>query len=178
MVVKNKTELSGEQATDILIKSTSREQKKKYMYVAVIFIIGVLSLIIGLVMKETNVITMGAIISAIGVAFFVYIIIDMKKVRGRITKNNPEITQTGIIYNFTFKENSVSIEAKIGNKNKNLKFSYQYLKNIFEYDEGYELVFNESDSVYVSKAGFESKKMEEFFRKNITTTKKKIKLIK
>ena len=52
MVVKNKTELSGEQATDILIKSTSREQKKKYMYVAVIFVIGVLSLIIGLVMKE------------------------------------------------------------------------------------------------------------------------------
>ena len=120
---------------------------------------------------------MGAVISAIGVAFVIYVIVDLKMMRKRVEKNNPEIIKTGILYNFTFKENSVSIEAKIGEKNKNLKYSYMYLKGIYEYNDGYEIIFNESDSIYVLKSGFESEKMEEFFRKNITTTKKKIKLV-
>ncbi|MBQ9900061.1 MAG: hypothetical protein IJM36_02905 [Acholeplasmatales bacterium] len=178
MVVKNRTELSGEKTTEILLKSASRDQRKKYLYVLVIFVIGILSLVIGLIIKEANVITMGAVISAIGVAFVIYVIVDLKMMRKRVEKNNPEIIKTGILYNFTFKENSVSIEAKIGEKNKNLKYSYMYLKGIYEYNDGYEIIFNESDSIYVLKSGFESEKMEEFFRKNITTTKKKIKLVK
>ena len=47
--------------------------------------------------------------------------------------------------------------------------------SISENEISYELIFNQNDAIYVLKSGFEDKKMEEFFRKNITTTKKKIK---
>lgn len=178
MIVKNTTILSAEKATEILIRNTVKDYKKKYLYLGVILLIGISTLIIGLAFQETNAITMGAIFLAVGVGFFIYTIIELKRVKPRVIKNNPEVTTTGISFNYTFRENSVTISAKIGDKTKNIKYTYQELKAIKEYSDGYEVVFNQSESIYVLKEGFESPKMEEFFRKNITTTKKKIKLIK
>ncbi len=178
MIVKNTTILSAEKATEILVRNTTKDYKKRYIYLAVILLIGITTLIIGIGFGETNAITMGSIFMAVGIGFFFYIIFEVSRVKTRVIKNNPEVTQVGISFNYTFRENSVAISAKIGDKTKNIKYTYLELKSIKEDFEGYELIFNQADSIYVLKEGFESKKMEEFFRKNVTTTKKKIKLIK
>ncbi len=175
MVVYNETTLSGEDVTNLLVESVARDYKKRYLFIALIFIIGIAVLIYSIISKQNEFIVMGAVVSALAIAFFIYSIIDIKKSRKRVMKNNPEICELGAKYTFRFKENSVQIQAQIGTKNKKIEYSYQYLKSIKEDDQKYELVFNETDTIYVFKSGFENQKMEEFFRKNITTTKKKIK---
>ena len=178
MIVKNKTELDKDEVLYILKKSAKKEYYKRYIYLALVFALGIAVLIIGLVSKQTNFIIMGAAITAIGIGFFVYSMIDLNRLDKRIKANNPDVLESGATYNYLFKENSVQIIASIGNKNKKTSFEYSYLKSIREYEAYYELTFNLNDTLFVFKDGFEDKKMEEFFRKNITTTKKKIKFVK
>jgi len=175
MIVHNETALTGEEATNLLVNSFIKEYKKRYIFLALILLMGIAILVTSLVTKQSEFITLGAIVTALGVGFFIYSIIDLKKTKKRVLKNNPEICEHGVKYSFNFKENSVQIHAVIGGKNKKSEYSYQYLKSISENEISYELIFNQNDAIYVLKSGFEDKKMEEFFRKNITTTKKKIK---
>ena len=175
MIVHNETSLTGEEATSLLINSVVKDYKKRYIYLALILLIGIAILIFSIITKQNEFITLGAIVAALGVGFFIYSIFDLKKTRTRVIKNNPDICEYGVKYTFNFKENSVQIMASINNKNKKSEYSYQNLKSIKENEISYELVFNQIDTIYVLKSGFENDKMEEFFRKNITTTKKKIK---
>ena len=175
MIVHNETSLTGEEAVTLLTNSLIRDTKRRYIFLALILILGVFILVFSIVSKQKEFITLGAVVTALGIGFIVYSFIDLKKSRKRIIKNNPEISELGVSYIYKFKENSVQINAKIGSKNKKADYSYQFLKSITEFDDIYELVFNENNTVYVSKSGFENERMEEFFRKNITTTKKKIK---
>ena len=53
---------------------------------------------------------------------------------------------------------------------------YDYGKSkVYEYDDLYELVFDGYEVLYVLKNGFENERMIEFFIKNLTINKKKIK---
>lgn len=175
MVIKNITSLSGDNALNILISSTTREYRKRYIYLAILLLVGVLVLVLGLVMKQNNIVIMGAVVCAIAIGFFIYSLIDLKRMKSKILKQNPDVCNTGVEYTCQFKENSCQIVAKLGGKTKKLEYSYQNLKSIYEDNDGYEMIFNQTDSIYIYKSGFESSKHEEIFRKNITTTKKKIK---
>ena len=178
MVVKNITTLDKDEVLHILKTSSKKEYNKRYIYLFFVFVLGLAVLITGLVSSQSNTIIMGGAITALGIGFFVYSLIDLKKLEKRIIKNNPDVTTSGATYNYLFKENSVQIIATMNNKNKKSSFSYTNLKSIREYKAYYELTFNVNDTLFVYKSGFEDKKMEDFFRKNITTTKKKIKLVK
>ena len=175
MVIKNITSLSGDEALNILITSTSREFKKRFIYLGLLVLVGIIVLVLGLALKQNNITIMGAVICAIAIGFFVYSLIDIKRMKKRVLKQNPDVCATGVDYNCQFKENSCQVICKLGGKTKRLDYSYETLKYIYEDNDGYELLFMPSDSIYILKSGFESKKHEEIFRMNVTSKKRKIK---
>ena len=175
MIINNNTVLSSEEAINYLADSMSKTYKKKFIYAAIFLIIGVSLLAISLILQQQELIILAAIVCAVAIVYIVFNIVDMSKIRKKVLINNPDVAEKGAKYSFQFRENSVKIFSTIGDKNKKTELSYQFLKAIYEYEERYELVFNETDVVIVLKSGFENNKYEEIFRKNITTEKRKIK---
>ena len=86
MIVHNETSLTGEEATNLLINSFIKEYKKRYIFLVLILLMGIAILITSLVTKQNEFITLGAIVTALGVGFFIYSIIDLKKTRSRVLK--------------------------------------------------------------------------------------------
>lgn len=175
MVVNNNTVLSNEDAINYLAESMSKTYKKKFIYAAVFLLLGVILMTISLLLQQQELIILAAIVCAVAIIYIVFNIVDMSKIRKKVLTNNPDVAQNGASYSFQFRENSVKIFSTIGDKNKKTELSYQNLKAIYEYEERYELVFNETDVIIVLKSGFENHKYEEIFRKNVTTDKRKIK---
>lgn len=175
MVVENRTELNGDYVYGILLKSSRKAIAKKFIPAAIIFIAGLVILIIALVSKANFYIAMGAIFSALGLVYFGYNLINMKRVKKYIEKNNEEEIEKGIIYNYKFKEHSFSLIAITGTKKGRKEYKYDQLKKVIERIDYYELSFKDNELVYVLKSGFLNKKMEEFFIKNLSINKIKIK---
>ena len=70
MIIKNITSLSGDEALNILITSTSREFKKRFIYLGLLVLVGIIVLVLGLALKQNNITIMGAVICAIAIGFF------------------------------------------------------------------------------------------------------------
>ena len=100
MVVKNITTLDKDEVLHILKTSSKKEYNKRYIYLFFVFVLGLAVLITGLVSSQSNTIIMGGAITALGVGFFVYSLIDLKKLEKRIIKNNPDVTTSGATYNY------------------------------------------------------------------------------
>lgn len=178
MIVNNKTEIDAQTATKLLVDSTKKEYVKKFYFAIFLLAAGLPIMIYGLVKKEALYITFGATFIALALVFSGYNLITMRKIPKVVKEQNENVCEYGVIYDYKFKEHSVIINASSNKKNTKYEYGYTSLKKIFEYPERYELKFISNVTLYVDKKGFTEKKMEEFFRKNISTSKKKIKLKK
>ncbi len=174
MIVYNKTNLSASDATNLLVKTSKNEYLKKFIFVALIIAAGIPIMIYGLVNKNTIYISFGAIFVAFAIVLLVFNVVMMRKIPKVVKEKNPEVCEYGINYEFKFREHSVIIVATSDNKSTKLEYSYNILKRIYEYDDKYQLKFQGDVTLFVDKNGFQDKKMEEFFRKNISTSNRKI----
>ena len=176
MIVQNKTSLSGEEAKKILIRSATKTFDSKYIFAAIVLIFGIAILIFGIVREETPLLIFSAIFAAIAVGYIVLIFVGKRKGPKEVIKNNEDICTNGVTYQYKFHENSLKVEVStFGGKAKRIEYEYEEIKFITEYDDGYELQF-ENVMLYVSKDGFENERMIEFFFKNMRLHKKKIKI--
>ena len=178
MVVNNNTDITKEEAYSLLIDSTSNEYKKKFIFNAFVAIVGTPLLIVGLVNKNTMYIVFGAIFLAFALVLGGFNVVSMFKIPKTVKEQNADVCEYGISYSYRFKEHSVILIAKTNGKTTKYEYNYSLLKRIYEYDDKYQLRFQDNLTLYVYKSGFENQKMEVFFRKNISTSKKKIKLRK
>ena len=178
MVINNKTVLSGDEATLMLSQSAAKEFKSRYLFIILVLACGVFTLIIGMISYSSLFTVFGASIAALAIAYFIFTLIQVKKLPKKVILNNKEICENGVSYDYNFKEHSVTLFATIPNTNSKPKRSdikYETLNKIYEFKDLYELRFSEGKILYVYKSGFESDKYEEIFRKNIQTKKLKIK---
>lgn len=175
MVVNNKTEITSEEATKLLIKSSRNEYYKKYFFSIFLVAAGIPIMIIGFTSNNTIYISFGAIFIAFAIVLTIFNLISMHKIPKVVKEKNADICENGITYDMKFKEHSAIVIASSNGRHNKYEYSYDLLKKIYEYPDKYELKFQSNITLYVDKNGFNDKKMEEFFRKNVTTTKKKIK---
>lgn len=178
MIVNNNTNITSDEAYSLLIKSSKLEYAKKYIFNSFIFIVGIPILVVGLVTKNTMYIVFGSIFVAFSLVLCGFNTVSMIKIPKMVKEKNAEVCEYGISYSYRFKEHSVILIAKSNDRQTKYEYSYTTLKRITEYSDKYQLRFQDSLTLYVYKSGFENQKMEEFFRKNISTSKKKIKLKK
>ena len=178
MVVINKTDIDGETATKLLVKSTKAEYIKKFYFAIFLLVVGLPIMIYGLVQKESLYITFGATFIALSLVFTGYNLITIRRIPKAVKDKNENVCENGVKYDYKFKEHSVSFVATSGSKNSKYEYGYDSLAKIYEYPERYELKFKGNITLYVNKVGFQEKKMEEFFRHNVGTSKKQIKIRK
>jgi hypothetical protein len=176
MVVQNETSLTGDETKKILIRSATKSFDSKYIFAAVVFVFAIAILIFGLTRKETPLLIFSAIFAFIAVGYIFLIFLGKKKGPKEVIKNNEDICTNGVTYQYKFHENSLKVEVStFGGKAKRIEYSYEEIKTITEYDDGYELQF-ENVMLYVAKDGFENDRMIDFFFKNIKLHKKKLKI--
>ena len=178
MVVYNKTSITSEEAKKVLIKSSKIEYSKKYIFSIILILVGIPIMVYGFYQNNTVYWVFGSIFIAFAIVLVGFNTIQMFKIPKVVNEKNPEVCEHGVFYDYRFKEHSVYLIAKSNDRSTKFEYNYTMLKKIYEYKDRYELKFQDNVSLYVNKSGFENEKMEEFFRKNVTTSKKKIKLRK
>ena len=117
---------------------------------------------------------LGLIFMGAALTYLIYSLVKFYKLPKVIKRNNEDICKYGVKYEYKFRERSVDCLVDIIGKTKTINLKYTELKRTIEYEDYYELVFGDNDSLFVLKKGFENEKMEEFFRHNITLDKRKI----
>lgn len=178
MIVKNKTKISCEEAIDDLTRLAKKDYSSRYLLTIICLICGIFLLVLGLTNNDTQTITFGSIFMAIGIAYGVFTAIQYSKCGKKIAKESSEAMKDGISFEFTFKEQSTNIIITQGQKKSKADYSYYDFKKIEETPDSYE--FRVNDNIIIAKkSGFENKKMEEQFVRNVQKNKKvKLKLLK
>ena len=175
MVVNNKTHLSGEKIRDVLIKSAKKNNFSRSIYILVVGLCGIGILSIGLATSQNTFTLMGAVFTGFAIVYFLFVFLNYKKQIKKIDIENEKLFESGIDYNFIFKEQSIKVDAIETDKRNKKEYSYKEIRKIFEYDDYFEIIFIDTLIAYVSKSGFENPRMIDFFKKNIEINKKKIK---
>ena len=176
MVAENKTTLNPDKAFNILLDSTRKNINKRYIHGAVIALAGIMIIIIALFNEKSQAlyISFGGVFVGIAVIYSIYNFTTYVKAKNNVLKNNKDICENGITYNYKFKEQSIQILCIEGTKRAKLEYKYDNLKKVIEFDEYYELKFKGYEVLYVFKDGFNTNKDEEFFKINLGKNKKKI----
>ncbi|MDE6414266.1 MAG: hypothetical protein K2K48_02530 [Anaeroplasmataceae bacterium] len=183
MIIKNITSLTGEEAIEEIAEFSKKYYYKKYIFAGILAILG--AIVIGIVAAQGNSIdtmVIGILFLSLAVVLVLintYSIFTLKK---RSMKKNPQIMQHGMHCTFTFKEESFSLQIKIGDKITKVEYPYNALQKIIEYDDKICFIIGENNFYTCKKENFSSlKEMEIFFyglAKHKTKIKKKLTLNK
>lgn len=178
MIVNNRTEISGEEATRLLVNASKNDYYKKFYFSIFLVLAGIPIMVYGLISSDYLYVTFGAVFIALSIVFTIFNVLSLRKIPKMVKEKNSNVCEHGVIYDYRFKEHSVMISASSNDKTTKYEYGYTALKKINEYPDKYELRFQGNVTIFVDKNDFKDKKMEEFFRHNISTSKKKIKLKK
>ncbi len=175
MVVHNKTNLDKEEMLSSLIKTTKKGQLGKFIISTIIFLCAILLIIYGHMAKESNYLMVGYMFLAFSMVYYGIGLFTILRIPKKVLKQNKEAYEQGVIYDYTFKEQSFQVNViSLGKKTK-LPYKYNDIKKILEYENRYEFRLSENLVLFIYKNGFDNPKMEEFFLKNLQKNKKKIK---
>lgn len=175
MIVENTTILSGKEAQNMMIRSSKTIDLYKIILIILIIGCGIYLLISGIIAQDTGYTSLGGFFVAIALVYILSIVISNKKLPKKIYDKNTEICDLGIKYIYKFKEQSVMLKGETVNKSFKVEYKYDEIKKILEYEDGYELKLSTDQILFVKKDGFSSPRMIEYFVKNLTLNKKKIK---
>ena len=174
MQVHNVSNISGEEAYNSLYQAAKRNLNKNYIYLLFGLCFGVPVFVYGLVQKNVQYISMGAILVAFLLAIAVFIVVMLIRIPKDIKKKNHDVITDGISYDYIFKEKSCDVIISNSGKKKKLSYSYLDFKRVFEYSNFFEIRLVSKEVMLVKKDGFESEKekMIEFFKKNLSSNSK------
>ena len=174
MVVENVSKIRGDMAFESLYSAAKKQNNKKYYYCLFIFLIGVAAIIYGVSANQPMFLTTGGIFGAFGIGIAMYNFFIIIKLPSTIKKNNKDIIEYGVTYNYKFREQSIELNVNVNGKKSKGSYQYSEFKKIEEYDDRYILRLKDGDLVYVLKSGFENERMIQFFVKNVSLNKLKI----
>ena len=123
MVVYNKTVLEKEEVFSSLVKITRRSQFSKFILSSVILLCGLLLLIYGYMQNESNYIGIGYVFFVFSIAYYGLAVFAVIRAPKRVYKQNQEACDAGMIYEYTFKEQS--FQVKVISDTKTTKIPYK-----------------------------------------------------
>lgn len=176
MVVYNKTVLDKDEVFTSLVRITRRSQLGKFILSTVILVCGLLILLLGYLRDDASTVTFGYVFFAFSLVYYCLAGIAVLRAPKKVYKQNQEVCDSGMTYEYTFKEQSFQVKVISEGKTTKLPYKYDSVKKVLAHNQFYEIRLPENQVLFVHKSGFESPKMEEFFLKNLQKNKKKIKL--
>lgn len=177
MVAENTSKIEAEKAKEALITLNRKDVLSRCPLALVAFVGGLIATIIGIVSKDTNTMMFGSIFLAIGLAYLIFLFIEYLRSPKTAVKANEIICKEGVTYIYKFKEQSIQVNLRTSVKNTKFDYDYKSVKKVVEYPDMYQVKLKENQILFVLKAGFANKEMENFFLRNAVTINKK-KLIK
>lgn len=175
MIVTNRSEISKEVAFDALYKSSKRNLSKRYIYALILFLFGLGIVVYAIASKNqdsTSMSVLGGTCTSLGIAVFVYTLIEIVRSPKNIKKQNPGICEYGVIYEYKFREQGCDLVINVNGKKAKGTYSYEEFKVVYEHEDSFEIRLGSSQVLYALKSGFENERMIEFFKKNLSTNKK------
>lgn len=176
MVIKNTTVLTNEESIQEIAAFGRRYYYKKYIFPCVLAVLG--GIAIAVLASQGN----GVDVMVIGIAFLVlslflvglntYSVLTIAK---KTRKRNPKIAEFGMIHQFTFREESFSLQVKIGDTTSKVEYPYVNLKKIVEYDDRFCFIVGDMDFYTCKKTGFASLKEVDVFLYGLSKHKIKVK---
>lgn len=174
MVVYNKTVIDKEEVLSSLVKITRMGQLSRFILSTIILLCGLPLAIYGHISSDSNYTMVGYVFLAFAVVYYGMSIFTVVQAPKKVYKQNKDICDYGMTYNYVFKEQSFQVQLSSMGKNKKLPYKYSDVKRIYEYEDKYEFRLVENQVLFVYKIGFENERYEDFFRKNLLKNKKKI----
>lgn len=177
MIVKNTTIISKEEVLKTLISSAKKESLSKYMLSIIILLCGVGVLISGLSQSNTTYIVVASAFLAFGLAYIIMTTVSFIRIPTRIKKQNPDMVNNDIKYNYVIKEKSIT--ATILNMGKKIEVNYKFedIRKIYEEETRYQIRLKDNQVLYIDKNTFETEQGEKFFLRDIEINKTKFKLL-
>lgn len=175
MVVYNKTNVDKDIMLNSLVKATKRTQLPRLVLSSIILACGIPFVIYGHIANQSDYLAMGYAFIAISVIYYWIAIMAINKAGKNVYEKNKDVVENGIVYNYQFKEQSFNVTVITGNKTNKLPYKYDAVKKIYEFEDRYEFRLKDNQVLFINKSGFESLKHVEFFLKNLSKNKKKIK---
>ncbi|MDE7263460.1 MAG: hypothetical protein K2N64_02195 [Anaeroplasmataceae bacterium] len=176
MVIKNTTILTNEESIQEIAAFGRKYYYKKYIFPGILAILGCIA--IAVLASQGN----GIDVMVVGIAFLILslfliglntysVLTVVKKTR----KRNPKIEEFGMIHSFTFREESFSLQVKIGDSTTKVEYPYLNLKRIVEYDDYFCFIVGDMDFYTCKKSGFSSPKEVDVFLYGLSKHKIKVK---
>lgn len=174
MVVTNKTELTKEEMLSSLVVQTKKAQNSKFLLSGILFVCGVILTISSLINPNNSYISIGITLIIFSLFYIGFAIINIIKAPKNLEKQNADILDNPMSYEYTFKEQSFQVNIHAANKNSKLPYKYSNIKKIYEYENRFEFKLDDNLLLFIHKSGFAQEKGLDFFKKNILLNKKKI----
>ena len=174
MIATNKTVIDKEKSFKDLVNRTRKQHLYKSGLIPLIFIGSIIILISGFESSDEDSIAVGIAALIIGLIYVIYNLITFLRIPKKVYKQNKIVCDYGMTYEYKFKEHSIIVTCIQFDKTNKLEYKYDSVKKILEYDDRYEIVLKENYILFIYKNGFD-KDMEQFFIKNLSINKKKIK---
>lgn len=176
MIIKNTTILSKEEAIDEICKLSLKYYLKKYIFTAVLAIFGIIIIaVVAAQGNSTNTQVVGYLFLAFAGMLFLMNTYLIMTLRRRTIKKNPAIAEYGMVNVFTFKEESFSLQVKIGSSTNKIELPYTELKGMIEYDEKICFKIADTEAYICKKDCFSSKRDLDLFFYGLNKHKTKIK---
>lgn len=174
MIATNKTVIDKEKSFKDLVNRTRKQHLYKSILIPLIFIGGIIILVNGLKNYDEDSIATGIAGLIIGLIYVIYNLITFLRIPKKVYKQNKIVCDYGMTYEYKFKEHSIMVSCIQFDKTNKLEYKYDSIKKVVEFDDRYEIVLKENFILFIYKNGFD-KDMEQFFIKNLSINKKKIK---
>ena len=175
MVVYNKTVVDKDIMLNSLIKATKKTQLPRLVLSSIVLACGIPFIVYGHMKNEADYLSIGYAFIAISIIYYWIAIRAISKSSKRVLEKNRDIVENGITYNYQFKEQSFNVNLVTGNRTNKLPYKYDVIRKVYEFDDRYEFRLKDNQVLFINKSGFESPKHLEFFIKNLSKNKKKIK---
>ena len=180
MIVENKTYVSKEHIYSKIKTNFNKRIYVKYIYIFLLIIIGIAVIIMAIRNgSPLDSIIIGCLFLICSLIFLYINIKNMLEVPKNIEKKFSDFIKFDNLNCFFFKEESMSLNIIINNKNYKLEEKYCNFKRIIDYNNVILFIPKNSEYFYVcDKDGFKNKKELELFYYGLRKHKIKIKVKK
>ena len=163
MVIKNKTVFNSEEVKKSIINENRLTLLRKMIIVVVIFIMGILITVLSLSKDDSIYFVLGLGCMLYSVLTVITNSIKLNKMNKRVDEDFKYEITNGVIYEYSFHEEKLKLNIKVGDRSNKSEIFYTNLKKIVNYKDVIVFVVAAGNSYKCKKIGFTDKRQEELF---------------
>jgi len=174
MLVTNTTHLTGSEVEKVLVKAYKNTQLSKVEFYFFFLIAGLTLVIFGYAMNHQlyKITGFGSLAISVGIFFLWFHLI--KSAPKKLMQNNGVEMQSGVKYDYTFREQSFQVISKSLSGSRKGNYKYDDIKRVYINLDSYLFKMRDNHYMVVKNEGFESDRMISFFDKDLEINKVKI----